>query len=179
MQATPTRLLLLACLGACAFPAAAASPEVDAKTIRQLSIDWMQAIERKDRQALEGFLAPGFVLMMPGDPADKRVARETWLANAIAKDWSAFRYENMEVKVHGTHAIASSHLHFRVSPMPFAFDSGVVDQWEKRDGRWQVTTRMLGESAVKGRIDFALGLLAAALAYGLLRLVQRLRRARS
>jgi hypothetical protein len=91
-------------------------------------------------------------------------------------DWSKFRYENITARVHGDHATVSSVLHFRISPFPFTFDSGVVDTWERREGRWQVTVRYLGASKLYERVAFLLGALATGIAVVATRLVARLLR---
>lgn len=156
--------------------AAAASPSTvpDEKALEHLSIEWMTAIENKDRKALESILADNYVLQMPGDTSSQYVYRAEWLENAIAMDWSNFRYENVVARVHGDHATVSSRLFFKVAPNPLTFDSGVIDTWERRGGKWQVTTRYLGESQLKGRISFTLGGLAAGLALAAAYLVARL-----
>jgi ketosteroid isomerase-like protein len=172
---------VLACLLVLpAAPAAAAAGDypADEAAIKALSATWAEAIERKDRPRLESLLAPEFVLTAPGHPREREVDRKTWLDNAIGKDWSGFRYENQRVRVHGSHAVSTSHLRFHLSPIPFEMDSAIVDLWEKRDGRWQVTTRMLAESEVQSRIAFVFGVVASALALVLWRLVRRLMRRR-
>lgn len=172
----------LACLlVVSASPASAASEpySADAEAIKALSAAWAEAITRKDRPRLESLLAEDFVLTAPGYPREREVSRATWLDNAVGKDWSRFRYENLQVRVHGTHAVATSHLRFHVSPLPFEMDSGIVDLWEKRDGRWQVTTRMLGESEAQSRITFIFGVVASALALVLWRVVRRVMRRRA
>ncbi len=158
-----------------AFTAAASPSSVpDEKALERLSVEWMAAIENKDKKALESFLADNFVLQMPGDTGSQYVHRAEWLENAIGMDWSNFRYENVVARVHGDHATVSSRLFFKVAPNPLTFDSGVIDTWEKRGGKWQVTTRYLGESQLKGRISFTLGVLAAGLALAAAYLVARL-----
>jgi ketosteroid isomerase-like protein len=154
----------------------------DEATLRRLSVEWMQALERKDRAALEATLAPDYRLRFPGDPAAKATDRATWLKNAMEMDWTRFTYENVEVRVRGDLGVVSSHLRFHVSPMPFELDSGVVDVWERRNGRWQVVERMLGESATQGRIRFWSGVfvgLLACVAWSLLARWRRRRRARA
>jgi ketosteroid isomerase-like protein len=173
---------VLACLLALPVSSTLAASEpysADVEAIKALSATWAEAIARKDRPRLESLLAEDFVLTAPGYPREREVGRDTWLDNAIGKDWSRFRYENLHVRVHGDHAVATSHLRFRVSPMPFEMDSGIVDLWEKRDGRWQVTTRMLGESEVQSRITFIFGVFASAVALVLWRVVRRVMRRRA
>jgi hypothetical protein len=149
------------------YPALAAVPSsTDEQTLERLSVEWMEAIEKKDRKSLEAFLADNYVLQMPGDSDSQYTRRNEWIKNAINMDWSDFRYENVMAQVHGDHATVSSRLYFRVAPFPFELDSGVVDTWERHDGRWQVTTRYLGESNMQQRITFIFGVLAAGLAAG-------------
>ena len=164
-----------------AAPTAAAPGDhpADEAAIKALSADWATAIERKDRRRLESILAEEFVLTAPGYPREREVDRATWLQNAIGKDWSGFRYENHLVRVQGMHAVSTAHLRFHVSPIPFEMDSGIVDLWEKREGRWQVTARMLAESQVQSRITFVFGAVASALALVLWRLVRRVMRRRA
>jgi Domain of unknown function (DUF4440) len=156
--------------------AAVASPASvsDETALERLSVEWMAAIENKDRKALESILADNFVLQMPGDTSAQYTRRQEWLENAIGMDWSNFRYENVVARVHGDHATVSSRLFFKVGPNPLTFDSGVIDTWERRGGRWQVTTRYLGESQLKGRMSFTLGVLAGVLALAAAYLVVRL-----
>lgn len=145
---------------------ATASPSrtSDEDTLRRLSTEWMTAIERKDRPTLESLLADNYILQMPGDSELQYVHRAEWLDNAISMDWSNFRYENVVVNVHGNHATVSSRLFFKISPNPLTFDSAVLDTWERRGGKWQVTNRYLGESNLKQRFSFILGALAGVLA---------------
>lgn len=144
---------------------ATAPPISTQRSLKTLSVALMDAVERKDRAALNNLVASDFALQMPGE--SKITPRDKWIANALARDWSDFRYENIVVRMHGDSATVSSKLRFRVSPIPFALDSGVVDSWERRNGRWQITGRYLGESAVQQRIAFCLGLFAAMMVAGL------------
>jgi len=158
-----------------ASTATASPPQTpDERELERLSMEWMTAIEKKDRKSLESFLADNYVLQMPGDTELQYVHRAEWLENAIKMDWSSFRYENVVVNVHGDHATVSSKLFFKISPNPLTFDSGVVDTWERRGGKWQVTNRYLGESQLKQRISFALGILTAAVAVAAAYLIARI-----
>lgn len=168
--------LSLGCMLAASGATASSGNPADEEALKQLSREWMTAIERKDKETLESILADDYVLQMPGDSEHQYVRRATWLENAINMDWSNFRYENMRVNVDGDRAVLSARLFFKISPNPLTFDSGVVDTWERRAGKWQVTNRYLGESALKERISFVLGALAAALAIAAVHLWMRMRR---
>lgn len=159
---------------------ARANASVDEADLKRLSVEWMQALESKDTTALESVLANDFVLQMPGDRVSDFVARGDWLQNATGRDWSRFRYENLRVHLSGDHADVTSRLYFHVSPIPIELDSGVVDRWERRDGRWQVSRRYLGQSNAGDRIKLSVGfvaaLLLAAVAFAVARLIGRRRR---
>lgn len=136
-----------------------APPHDDEAALRHASAAWMAAVAAKDTAALDAIVAAEFALKVPGDAPTDYVPRATWMANAIQLDWRDVHSENVVVEVRGDHAVVSSRLSFRVGLMPFALDSGVVDTWTKRDGRWQVTGRFLGESVLQGRMMFAFGAL--------------------
>jgi hypothetical protein len=173
--------LLLACL---VFPLSvaaldASSASADEAELRRLAVVWMQALEKKDAPTLENILARDYVLQMPGDARSDHVPRGEWLKNAIGMDWTRFRYENLEVRVNGDQAEVTSRLFFHVSPFPIEFDSGVVDTWARRDGRWQVTRRYLGQSNMQDRLQriggFVAALVLVALALAVSRLTRRFR----
>lgn len=180
MKITDLATVLLIAGLSVANPARAQAPQAaDEQVLKRLSIDWMNAIERKDRQTLETLLASDYVLQMAGDRESQYTHRGEWIKNAMGKDWSDFRYENFRIRVDGNHATVSSMLHFRIAPIPFSIATGVVDTWERRGASWQVTTRYLGTSDLEQRITFILGFLAAGLIAGVAHLIARLaRRAR-
>jgi hypothetical protein len=155
---------------------ALAVPSDDEAELRRASEAWMAAVAAKDAAALEMIVAREFALKMPGDTPAQYTLRDEWMANAIKLDWRDFRSENVVVELHGDHAVVSSKLSFRLGLMPFALDSGVVDTWVKRDGRWQVTGRFLGESQAQGRIKLAGGALAMLVLVLVVVAVRRMRR---
>lgn len=67
----------------------------------------------------------------------------------------------MRVRVDGDHATIRSRIHFRVAPIPFELDAGIVDTWVRRDGRWQVTGRYLGQSNLQDRLRVIAGFVAS------------------
>lgn len=170
--------LLLAGMVTFASPAWSLPRTSPEQTLRHLSVELMDAVEKKDKARLEDLLATDFALRMPGET--NVTGRGEWLTNALRMDWSGFHYENVEVRVNGDSATVSSRLRFEVSPFPFGLDSGVVDTWVRRDGRWLITGRYLGESRMQQRIAFAAGMLStlllAGLAFAILWLVRRVRR---
>ena len=149
------------------------SGDVDA--LKRLSVEWMQAVADKDEAHLQALLAPEFALMTAGEDDD--TPRDEWLVNAIKMDWRGFRYEDLRVRVDGDQATIRSRIYFRVSPFPFELDAGAVDTWARRDGRWQVTGRYLGQSNLQDRLRVIAGFLASLVLmigwWGVRRLVRR------
>lgn len=129
-----------------------ASGPTDTAEVRNLSIAWMDALERKDYAALEKMMAKDFTLGPLGGGTDSLVPRERWLHNATQRTFSDFEYRNLRVERAGDVALIFADLRFRASPMPFALDSAVMDEWVFRDGRWQVKARWLGESRSAQRL---------------------------
>lgn len=147
----------------------------DAEALKRLSSAWMQAVTDKDEPSLQAMMAPEYALMTAG--LDDDTLRDEWIANAINMDWRGFRDEGMRVRVGGDHATIRSRIYFRVSPFPFELDAGVVDTWVRRDGRWQITGRYLGQSNLQDRLRVIAGFLASLVLmiawWGVRRLVRR------
>ncbi len=125
--------------------------------VKQHSVDWMLALERKDTAALEKYLAPEFVLGGVGD--GNKVERATWIKNANERNWTNTKYHFIEVHVQGNTAIVNSRFSFKVNPVPFTITSNIIDQWVYRNGRWQVTARFIGGDSITGLIDGSKGVL--------------------
>ena len=167
--------LLLIVFAAC--PVRAQGPS-EAAELKRLSTEIMSAVQRKDRARLDAMLAPDFRLTAPGAGPQEGVPRATWIDNAVGRDWSDFRYENVAVRLFGDGAIVTSRLHFRVSPMPFDLDSDIVDVWHRTGRGWQLHRRYLGQSNRQRQMSFAAGLVVGLLLIGLVLGVRRLLRRR-
>lgn len=126
-----------------------------------LSTQWMEAVERKDRAALERFLADGFYISRPGEST--KIERSEWLKGAFDRDWHDLRYYNFKVDVYGDTAVVTALLdsHIR-SKWGFSYgsDAQVTDIWVKRDGQWRVAARHLGAYSIVGWFRLALGFIA-------------------
>lgn len=152
-------LLALAAILACSTCLAVPAAPQDGDELKRLSTAWMQAVADKNEPGLQAMLAPEYALMMAGDGDD--TLRDEWISNAIKMDWRGFRYEDLRVRVDGDHATTRSRLYFRVAPIPFELHAGVVDTWVRRDGRWQVTGRYLGQSNLQNGIRVIVGFVAS------------------
>lgn len=175
------RLLVLTVMWmSVAAPAHAQSVRADQDTLRRLSVEWMDAVARKDRATLERLLAPDFELLSVGDLRGG-VKRAQWLENAMRMDWQNRGYSNVRVEMNGDVGIVTSNYAFRVDPGGWkpavTAASPVVDVWVRREGRWQIQRRHLGGSTLTRWIDRVLGVaVAAALFLGVKLLSGLLRR---
>ncbi len=140
--------------------------------LKQHSIKWMHALERKDSAALENYLAKEYTLGGVGD--DQKVDRATWLKNAYERDWTKTNYEFLEVQLKDSNAaIVNSRMSFKVSPVPFALTSNLIDYWVFRDGRWQVTQRLMGGDSITNLISGVKGFIIGIAFVLLVALVRR------
>lgn len=159
-----------------ALPLAAQTAAEDRTRLRARSVEWMDAVARKDRAALEKLLAPEFKLVSVGDPGDG-VPRSEWVANALRMDWQNRGYNGMRVDLYGDVAVVASDYSFRVDPGEWrpaiSAAAPVVDVWVRRNGLWQVQRRHLAGSSVVRWFDRAIGFIGALVLSGVLMLIGR------
>ncbi|GAA4399488.1 hypothetical protein GCM10023187_11400 [Nibrella viscosa] len=136
-----------------------ARAQENSQLVKQHAIDWMQALERKDFTALNNYLAAEYTLGGVGD--GETVSRATWLKNAQEMDWSNTHYHFMKVHMKGdSAAMVNSRMSFKVSRVPFTITSNIIDFWVYRDGRWQITQRLVGGDSLTDLINMTKGFLA-------------------
>jgi ketosteroid isomerase-like protein len=165
--------------GASAFAQNAAD---DRGTLKRLSVELMDAVERKDRATLEKLLAPDYQLVSIGE-LEAGVNRSEWLANALRMDWANRGYSDVRVDIEGDVGIVTSNYAFRIDPGGWkpavSATSPLVDVWVRRDGRWQIQRRHLGGNSLTRWADRVLGFVVGLLVLGsglLLRRAVRRRR---
>lgn len=120
-----------------------------AREVEAAESAWAVAMRDRDSLALERLLAPEFVVeaAAPGRPADQ-APRTRWLDNTLHRlrlDSVAIR--PVRVTVHpprGDSATAELWLWWK--PFRVATDNRLEDTWVRRDGRWQVTRRIIRET---------------------------------
>ena len=154
----------------------------DANTTEQeliaLSTQWMEAVVRKDRAALERFLADDYYYAQTGEL--EIADRNAWLNRAMEMDWRDLRYRNFKVDLYGETAVVTAVVESKLGiwGIPLRSDVQVTDVWVKRHGQWQVAARHLGASSIVGQIrvvlGFAAGLALCFAAWLFLRLKRRL-----
>jgi len=142
-----------------------------------LSTQWMEAVVRKDRPALERVLADDYYYAQTGEL--EITDRSAWLKRAMEMDWRDLRYRNFKVDLYGETAVLTAVVDSKLGiwGIPLHSDVQVTDIWVKRNGQWQVAARHLGASSIVGQVrvvlGFAAGLALCFVAWLFLRLKRR------
>ena len=151
---------------------------VEQTKLIDLSVELMNAVERKDQATLERLVAEDFFLTRPGDLAE--VKRAVWIANAVSMSWTNLEFHNFRVNIYGDTAVVTSVLDFKVSggkvPFPTSSDAQIIDVWKKRNGQWQITARHLGAYSIGGYLRLIAGFIAGLVFCFVIWLLLRIRR---
>lgn len=115
----------------------AGSPEAE---ILKRQDEWMDAVRRKDFDALDQILAAEYVLI---SARLGFVDRQRWLE--VARDYNIekFEYTDSQIHVYGDTAVSNSRYQQKADwrgedlSVPFY----LTDVWVHRHGRWQVVSR--------------------------------------
>jgi len=159
---------------------AQADNSADAEELIALSNEWMQALERKDRNRLEQIIHKDFFILGMVDD-DSPTNREQWLKNGIEdSNWLGFHYDNMNVTTLGNTAVVRSTLDFTAERRSgfmrkVSTTAPLIDVWVRQDGRWQVIRRYPAPWTVKRWFDRAVGFLAGMVAMVILTWLWRMR----
>ena len=101
------------------------------------------AMHARNRSALEGLLAPGYVLRGAPD-----IDRATWIRNAVSLCWGDHSdIDGFDVREVDGAAVASFQLTFSVDPStckPATLRSLITDVWRRSPGGWQLQVRHSG-----------------------------------
>jgi ketosteroid isomerase-like protein len=133
MRFPSTAVLLLVCgLAACEQANREASPSPI-----QLEEEWGAALVRRDPQAFERLLAPGFVYTENALVMDRKEVINS-VTGPDTVEWA----QNEAMKVHDFDdvQVITGVLHLRGKGKDGTFDRRFqfTDTWQRRDGRWQV-----------------------------------------
>jgi Domain of unknown function (DUF4440) len=109
----------------------------------KLERDWMDAVRKKDREALEEMLAPEFMLRTSADPQHP-VARAEWIQNALTK-YEIHSYTQHDFVIRAFLGVAVvSFVQSQQATVNGRKQNGdylIVDIWETNHGKWQPATR--------------------------------------
>ncbi len=100
----------------------------------------MEAVQRKDIEALQRVLAPEYIYTATGPD---RWSRQAWLDTVAIYDIHRFDFADVDVRVYGDTAVVLSRYQQEgsVSGAPRSGEFLITDVWVRRDGSWQVVTR--------------------------------------
>src|SRR5687768_17552497 len=124
-------------LSVCAFAACEQANSEMSPTPIQLEEEWGAALVRRDAQAFERLLAPGFVYT----ENDLVMNREEIIKSVTGADTvESARNEGMKVHDFGDVQVITGVLHLRGKGKdgPFNRRFQFTDTWQRRNGGWQV-----------------------------------------
>jgi len=111
----------------------------------KLERDWMLAVQKKDKAALDALLAPEFIERRSTDPAHD-VVRVDWMQDSLNNyKLDSFSARDMVIRAFMSEAIVSF-VQSRKATAAGADRSGdffIVDLWVVNHGNWQVAARFI------------------------------------
>lgn len=151
---------------------------VEQTKLIDLSVELMNAVERKDQATLERLVAEDFYVTSPGDLNE--VKRADWIANSVSMNWENPKFHNFRVNIYGDTAVVTSVFDFKVSggkvPIPIITNAQIIDVWKKRNGQWQIAARHLGSYSIGGYLRLIAGFIAGLVFCFVFWLLLRIRR---
>jgi hypothetical protein len=111
----------------------------------KLERDWMLAVQKRDKAALDALLAPEFIERRSTDP-EHDVRRADWMQDALNNyKLDSFAARDMVIRAFLGNAVVSF-VQSRKATAAGADRSGdffIVDLWEVDHGAWRVATRFV------------------------------------
>lgn len=130
-------VIAFAFLATAADTAPASGPATDRARIAALEQQWLTAIGRHDRQALEKILAPGFVdINANGQTRD----REEAIAHASAPADTTQAIKQLKVRVDGDTAIATGVNEVHSTTKGWTAEVAFTDVFERVGGSWRAVS---------------------------------------
>jgi hypothetical protein len=111
----------------------------------KLERDWMNAVQKKDRETLNAMLAPEFMVRTSQDP-EHPVSRAEWIQDALT-NYEVRSYSFRDVTIRAFLGVAVvSFIESQQATIKGKESSGdclVVDIWETNHGKWQPAARFV------------------------------------
>jgi len=115
----------------------------------KLERDWVMAVQKKDREALDAVLAPEFMVRTSVDP-EHPVSRADWMQDALTNyEIQSFSFRDMTIRAFLGVAVVSF-VESRQATIKGKGNSGdyfIVDIWETNQGKWQPASRFVAPMA--------------------------------
>ncbi len=101
---------------------------------------WMEAVQRKDIEALEQILGPDYAYTASGQG---RWSRQRWLETVAVYDIHRFEFVDVDVREYGDAAVVLAHYQQEASVAGIrrSGDFLITDVWVRRGDQWQVVAR--------------------------------------
>jgi len=115
----------------------------------KLERDWMNAVQKKDREALDAVLAPEFMVRTSVDP-EHPVSRADWMQDALTNyEIQSFSFRDMTIRAFLGVAVVSfvESRQATVKGKDSSGDRFIVDIWETNHGKWQPASRFVAPMA--------------------------------
>jgi ketosteroid isomerase-like protein len=113
--------------------------------LRRLEHEWMDAVVRKDRAALDRLLADDFLLLGETWAGDRELTdKARCIDNSVTLiDATSFAFDKMRVQVREGAAVVHCLFTFEatVKGQPWKGTARVTDTWIREAGRWRVLAR--------------------------------------
>jgi ketosteroid isomerase-like protein len=132
-------------LGTANFTVATSENQSQENELKQLTLDWIDAINAKDRPKLEKLMSPDFVLS--AWDGSWKAERARWLDNLFhVIDIQAYTHSGISAQVYGDVAAVTSNWYWRGirgtdEKKPFEEHGYVVDVWRRDGNSWRVVSR--------------------------------------
>lgn len=109
--------------------------------------EWVQIIMRKDKLAADRILADEFRLTGPEltrISTGRAATKELWMGTLDLLDVQSFDLSDAQITVYGSAAVVfiRATMDWSIQGRPLPSRYRLTDLWVKRDGRWQVVTRI-------------------------------------
>lgn len=108
--------------------------------LTRLEHAWMEAVQRKDTEALERILAPEYAYTAS---SQGRWSRQGWLETVAIYDIHRFEFVEVDVRPYGDVAVVLSRYRqdASVGGAPRSGEFLITDVWVRRAESWQVVAR--------------------------------------
>jgi hypothetical protein len=125
---------------------------------QRLEREWMQALQDRQWEKLESFLAPEYALRLSNEPT-LVIPRDIWLRNAHVYNLTAFSHRDFQVQRISPEVVVVSFVQTQTAkPQPpgqpavdRSGDFYLIDIWKKIGHEWKVAARYSAPPSAAGR----------------------------
>jgi hypothetical protein len=110
----------------------------------KLERDWIQAVQKKDKTALDAILAPEFMFRTSENPENPS-PRADWMQRALSYDIRSFSHRTLAIRAFLGVVVVSflQSQQATIDGKDRSSDYFIVDLWESNHDKWQVAARYI------------------------------------